>query len=220
MNSNALEKVLIQGDLSPLSESDRIIYYSRVCKSLGLNPLTQPFAYIRLQGKLKLYALREATEQLRQLHSVSVKIVSRELLDDIYVVTARATLPDGRCDESIGAVFLGQSQGELRANLLMKAESKSKRRVTLSVCGLAMLDELEVETIPNAVKTQVPELAPTKPEIWCKWEQVGDALVWASSILPDKSMAELQKLFDSVPSVNGKKAPAFVEKVLEVATNF
>jgi len=220
MNSNALEKVLIQGDLSPLSESERVIYYSRVCKSLGLNPLTQPFAYIKLQGKLKLYALREATEQLRQLRSVSVKIVSRELVDDIYVVTARATLPDGRCDESIGAVFLGQSQGDLRANLLMKAETKGKRRVTLSICGLAMLDELEVETIPDAIKTQVPELKPATPEVWRKWEHVEDALVWVSSILPDKSMAELQKLFDSVPAVNGKKAPAFVEKVLSMAVEF
>ncbi len=220
MNSNALEKVLIQGDLSQLSESDRIAYYSRVCKSLGLNPLTQPFAYIKLQGKLKLYALREATEQLRQLHSVSVKIVSRELVDDIYVVTARATLPDGRCDESIGAVFLGQSQGELRANLLMKAETKSKRRVTLSICGLAMLDELEVETIPGAIKTQVPELPPPTPEVWRRWEHISDALVWATSILPDKSMAELQKMFDSVPAVNGKKAPAFVEQVLSMAVEF
>jgi len=220
MNSNALEKVLIQGDLSQLSESDRVIYYSRVCKSLRLNPLTQPFAYIKLQGKLKLYALREATEQLRQLHSVSVKIVSRELVEDIYVVTARATLPDGRCDESVGAVFLGQTQGELRANLLMKAETKSKRRVTLSICGLAMLDELEVETIPGAIKTQVPELPPPTPEVWRRWEHVGDALVWASSILTDKSVAELQKLFDSVPAVNGKKAPAFVEQILSMAVEF
>ena len=46
MNSDALERVLIQGDLSPLAEADRITYYSRVCESLGLNPLTQPFAYI------------------------------------------------------------------------------------------------------------------------------------------------------------------------------
>jgi len=220
MNSNALEKVLIQGDLSQLSESDRIVYYSRVCKSLRLNPLTQPFAYIKLQGKLKLYALREATEQLRQLHSVSVKIVARELVEDIYVVTARATLPDGRCDESIGAVFLGQSQGELRANLLMKAETKGKRRVPLSICGLAMLDELEVETIPDAIKTQVPELKPMTPEVWRKWEHVGDALTWAAAMLPDKSMAELQKLFDSVSAVNGKKAPAFVEKVLSMAVEF
>ena len=220
MNSNALEKVLIQGDLSQLSEGDRVAYYSRVCESLGLNPLTQPFAYIRLNGKLKLYALREATEQLRRLHSVSVQIVSRELVDEIYVVTARATLPDGRCDESIGAVFLGQAQGEARANLLMKAESKAKRRVTLSLCGLAVLDELEVETIPDAKKQQVPELPPATPKIWCRWEHVGDALTWAAAILPDKSTMELRKLFDSVPAVNGKKAPAFVEKVLSMATTF
>jgi hypothetical protein len=142
------------------------------------------------------------------------------LVDEIYVVTARATLPDGRCDESIGAVFLGQAQGEARANLLMKAESKAKRRVTLSLCGLAVLDELEVETIPDAKKQQVPELPPATPKIWCRWEHVGDALTWAAAILPDKSTMELRKLFDSVPAVNGKKAPAFVEKVLSMATTF
>ena len=220
MNSNAIEKVLIQGDLSQLSESERIAYYSRVCESLGLNPLTQPFAYIRLQGKLKLYALREATEQLRRLHSVSVRIVSRELIDEIYVLTARATLPNGRCDESIGAVFLGQVQGEARANLLMKAESKAKRRVTLSLCGLAVLDELEVETIPDAIKQQVPQLPPAIPEVWRTWRSPADALGWSATILPDLSSAELQKLFDSVPAVNGKKAPAFVHKVLSMAVEF
>ncbi len=216
----AIERVLIQGDLSQLSESDRLNYYRAVCESLGLNYLTSPFAYIKLQGRLTLYAKREATEQLRKLYSVSVQIVSRELVEDIYVVTARATLPDGRCDESIGAVYLGQSQGEARANLIMKGETKAKRRVTLSLCGLAVLDELEVETIPNAIKQQVPELPPAKTEVWRRWEHIGDALVWAGAMLPDKSTAELQKLFDEVLAVNGKKAPAFVEKVLEIATTF
>ena len=220
MNSNAIEKVLIQGDLSQLLEGERVAYYSRVCESPGLNPLTQPFAYIRLQGKLKLYALREATEQLRRLHSVSVRIVSRELIDEIYVLTARATLPNGRCDESIGAVFLGQVQGEARANLLMKAESKAKRRVTLSLCGLAVLDELEVESIPSATSSQVPELAPASPSVWRTWRSPTDALGWGATILPDLSSAELQKLFDSVPAVNGKKAPAFVHKVLSMAVEF
>ncbi len=37
----------------------------------------------------------------------------------------------------------------------MKAETKSKRRVTLSLCGLGMLDESEVETIPGAVRAPV-----------------------------------------------------------------
>jgi hypothetical protein len=68
MNSNAIEKVLVQGDMAALTESDRIAYYSRICESLGLNPLTQPFAYIKLNGKLVLYAKRECTEQLRRIH--------------------------------------------------------------------------------------------------------------------------------------------------------
>jgi hypothetical protein len=142
------------------------------------------------------------------------------LVDEIYVVTARATLPDGRCDESIGAVFLGQAQGEARANLLMKAESKAKRRVTLSLCGLAVLDELEVETIPNAIKQQVPELPPVIPKVYRTWKCRTDALNWATTILPDLTPEELQQLFDSVPAVNGKKAPAFVQKVLSMAVEF
>lgn len=136
------------------------------------------------------------------------------------MVTARATLPDNRCDESIGAVFLGQAQGEAKANLLMKAESKAKRRVTLSLCGLAVLDELEVETIPNATKQQVPELPPSTLEVWRSWKAPTDALNWGATILPDLTPAELQKLFDSVPAVKGKKATAFVEKVLSIATTF
>src|SRR6202020_1247291 len=33
---------------------------------------------------------------------------------------------------------------------VMKAETKSKRRVTLSICGLGILDETEIETIPES----------------------------------------------------------------------
>ena len=146
--NNSLERVLIQGDLSALSERDRIAYYSRLCESLGLNALARPFDYIRLNGKLTLYARRECTEQLRKIHGVSVVIVNRELLGDIYVVTARASLPDGRCDESIGAVWLGELQGEARSNALMRAETKSKRRVTLSLCGMSFLDESEIGSVP------------------------------------------------------------------------
>lgn len=210
-NQSAIEKVLIQGDLSGLSESDRINYYRSLCDSLGLNYLTQPLSYLKLNGKLTLYARRECTEQLRKIHNVSVQIISRELIDDIYVVTARATLPDGRCDESIGTVYLGDSKGEIRANLLMKCESKAKRRVTLSLCGLAFLDELEVQTIPDAIAVE------PLPEVWRGWKSLEDAIAWASSQLPDRSAAELHKLFNELPAKNGKKAPAFVATVLELA---
>lgn len=189
MNLNSIEKILLQGDLSQLSESDRVAYYTRVCEALGLNPLTRPFEYILLNNKLTLCAKRGCTEQLRRIHKVSVRITSREIVaDSVYVVTAQATLPDGRCDESIGAVPITKEGGKWEtaqngkryfksdgtqvfltgedfSNALMKAESKSKRRVTLSICGLALLDETEAESVPTAILQKPVELPPIS-EVW------------------------------------------------------
>jgi len=141
-----IESTLVQGDISKLNPEERTKYYLKTCETLGLNPLTKPFDYITLNGKLTLYAKRDCTDQLRKLHNVSIEITSRTLTEDIYSVTARARIGD-RTDESIGAVCLGAARGEAKANLLMKAETKAKRRVTLSICGLGLLDETEVETV-------------------------------------------------------------------------
>jgi hypothetical protein len=141
-----IERVIIHGDLRQLNPQQKVSYYNAVCESVGLNPLTQPFQYLVLSGREVLYARREATDQLRHLHNVSVAITARELMEDCYIVTARASLPDGRTDESIGAVPIATLKGEARANALMKAETKAKRRVTLAICGLGMLDETEVES--------------------------------------------------------------------------
>lgn len=148
--ADVIEQVIVKGDLARLSADERVAYYRAVCESVGLNPLTKPFEYITLQGKLTLYARRDATDQLRRIYGVSVEIVARERLDDVYVVTARATTADGRRDESTGVVTIGRATGDALANALMKAETKAKRRVTLSICGLGTLDETEVETIPDA----------------------------------------------------------------------
>ncbi len=142
-----IERVLIHGDLRQLTPAQKVSYYKSVCESVGLNPLTQPFQYLVLNGKEVLYARRDATEQLRQLHQVSIQIVAREVTEDVYVVTARATLPSGRQDENIGAVPIANVKGEARANAMMKAETKAKRRVTLAICGLGMLDETEVASM-------------------------------------------------------------------------
>jgi hypothetical protein len=125
--SEILEQVLIGGDLSRLTEAQRLAYYRAVCQSLGLNPLTKPFEYLTLNGKLRLYALRDCADQLRRLHGISISIVNRERLQDLYVVTARAKDKTGREDESTGAVALGTLKGDALANALMKAETKAKR---------------------------------------------------------------------------------------------
>ena len=146
------DQVLVQGDLSSLTEDQRAAYYLKVCDSLGLNPHTQPFEYLKLNGQLKLYATKACSDQLRKINGVSLEILSRELLDEVYTVTARAEDAAGRRDESSGVVSLKGMQGEPRANAIMKAETKAKRRVTLSICGLGWLDETEVENLQNSCK--------------------------------------------------------------------
>lgn len=153
--ASAIEQVLITGDLAKLSSEQRVVYYNRVCQSLGLNPFTKPFDYISLNGKLRLYALKDCADQLRRLYSVSIRITARDYHGDVYIVTAQASLPDGRCDESTGAVTTGNLKGEALANALMKAETKAKRRATLSIVGLGMLDENETDTIRGAQRVRV-----------------------------------------------------------------
>lgn len=191
----AMERVLIGGDLSRLSEQERLDYYKATCESLGLNPLTKPFSYLHLNGKLQLYAMRDCTDQLRKIHVISVKIVSREVVEGVYVVTSQAKTPEGREDESIGAVPLGDDkQNPLkpadRANAMMKAETKAKRRVTLSICGLGMLDESELDTISNKVQhVEQPQQieASTEP----------DGLLNLLTLVDDKRGVEALKIMEA-----------------------
>ena len=157
-----LDQVLIQGDLSTLSTEQKLGYYSRVCESLGLNPLTKPFAYIKLNSKEVLYATRDCTDQLRSIQKISMSIVSREVIEGIYVVTAKGRTLDGREDEATGAVNIDKLSGEMKANAFMKAETKAKRRLTLSICGLGFTDESEIESIPGAKIVDVPQPQPQK----------------------------------------------------------
>lgn len=161
---DSVESVVIGGDLARLEPAERVAYYRSVCESLGLNPLTKPFEYLVLNERLTLYARKDATDQLRALRGISVTIAGREFDRDagLYVVTARAVAKDGRADESVGAVSVRGLQGENLANALMTAETKAKRRVTLSVSGLGWLDVTEVGSIgearPVAVDAETGEL--------------------------------------------------------------
>jgi len=147
--TSAIEQVVIDGDLSKLTAEQRLSYYKTVCESVGLNPYTRPFDYIRLNGKLTLYARKDATDQLRKLNNVNIDDCSVNDDGDWFVVTVKGSDATGRKDVEIGAVNKKDMQGNY-GNALMKAVTKAKRRLTLSLCGLGWLDETEIETIPSA----------------------------------------------------------------------
>lgn len=154
--ADIIEQVVLQGDLSRLSPEQRLSYYRSVCDSLGLNALTRPFDYIVLNGKLTLYAKKDAADQLRKIHGISIGKPDIRFEDDLIIVAVEAHDGHGRTDADVGVVKKGDMRGDV-ANALMKAITKAKRRVTLSICGLGMLDETEVETIPDAKRVTVEE---------------------------------------------------------------
>ncbi len=192
-----LERVVVEGDLARLTPKERVLYYRQVCESLGLNPLTRPFDYIVLNGKLTLYLRKDGADQLRRAHGVSVQITAREWLQDLglYVVTARASSPDGRTDEAIGAVSVAGLKGEALANALMKAETKAKRRATLSLVGLGMLDESEVEGIPGARRVEVD---PSTGEVKDPEGQARGPVLPAPKPLTPSQAAALKALAESL----------------------
>jgi hypothetical protein len=150
-----LERVIALGDLSKLTPDERIGYYRAVCESVGLNPLTRPLDYITLNGKLTLYANKGATDQIRRNRGVSIDRVEKEVIEGIYVVTVYGHDATGRVDSDMGTVPIRGLSGDSLANAMLKSLTKAKRRLTLSLCGLGMLDELEVETISSAVPSYV-----------------------------------------------------------------
>jgi hypothetical protein len=150
--AKVVESLVLRGDLSGLDPAQRARHYVRVCESLGLNPDAQPFAYLRLNGKEILYATRGATDQLAAIHRITREIIDGPKVMDlagtkVVMCAAKATHPNGRTETSIATLPFSDP-----TNVLMKAETKAKRRVTMSILGLALLDEMELETIPAAVQ--------------------------------------------------------------------
>lgn len=161
--SEAIEKVLIGGDLTPLTPEQRVEYYNAVCNSLGLNRLTGPFGYILFRetenapAKLSLYAKKDCAEQLRKKHRVSVipRTTKREITEDFATTELSLVDGSGRTDTATGMVYLWKKYnnqmyrltGQRLADAIMKSETKAKRRGTLSICGLGILDEMDLESV-------------------------------------------------------------------------
>jgi len=184
---SVLERVLVAGDLAGLNEAQRIEYYKAVCESLKLNPLTRPFEYLRLNGRLVLYATRAAADQLRAIHGISILDAKIERRDDLITVTLRGKTRDGREDVEIGVVSAAGLRGDALANAEMKALTKAKRRLTLSLAGLGWLDETEAETIPGAQRVAEQQIAPA-PEV----QELRQKLADVAKQLPEDSPLRAQ----------------------------
>jgi hypothetical protein len=177
VNTEKMYELMIKKDTSKLTQEEKLQYCASLCHSLGLNPLTQPFEFIRLNGKETPYAKKDATDQLRKLHRISLEVTSEAGSQGIYMVRAKAIDADGRTDMATGAVNVQNLKGDALCNAIMKAETKAKRRVTLSICGLGFLDESEFDTIQETKNRNASPVQQPKATVDAlKWETTPDLL--------------------------------------------
>ena len=211
INTDLITNLVLTGDISKMDDIQKVQYYDQLCKSLNLNPATQPFQIIKFQGKEKLYATKDCTEQLRKLNGVSVIDMETKIEKDIMVTKVKVQDKSGRIDISTGAVNIKGLSGDNLANATMKSETKAKRRATLSVCGLGMLDEAELDTMP---KFETKSITKTdNPMI----DNVKDEFQGQEVITKNQAKAKLEALPQNIK--DGFKALGYNAKIIwEVCT--
>lgn len=191
LSSEILSSLILKGDISGLDSKQRVTYVTNLCQRIGLDPLTQPFKILKLQGKEVLYADKGCAQQLCKIYGISTEITKQEKVENLYVVSVRAIGRDGRYSDEIGAVTIGDNKGDVLANALMKAVTKSKRRAVLAYCGLGMLDETEIETIPHAKTAPIIDVKEEENKLKEKIEMMRRAIKDISIVVPEKEYKEV-----------------------------
>lgn len=153
-----LYQVVTTGDTSAMTPDQKLQYYKVMCEGAGLDPRTVPFQFIKTNQGERIYATKSATNQLGLRHKVSCEITKQEILRDVLLISVKATTPDNRFTDEVGAVPVGDLKGDAFANAIMKSVTKAKRRAVLSHCGLGVMDESEADTMGGAQATYVPQL--------------------------------------------------------------
>ena len=201
LDSGTMLSLVTNGDCSKLTPKQQLQYYQARCEAAGIDARTQPFQFLKLGGRLVLYALKGATDQLASKNGIVCQIIDQRTEDGIRIVTVRATAKDGRQTDEIGCVPVSHiKKPEDLANAYMKALTKSKRRAILSLAGLGMIDETELDTIRDKVQPvqpvlQKPQRVEVKPPVIEEVEHSEDG-----ASLYDASFSEPEHLAD-IPEV-------------------
>ena len=195
-------------DLSRLSEQERQDYYEKVCASVGLDPKLRLLEFILMDSgdgnrKLVLYALRGATDAIRNLRGISISKLTKEVGDGYISFQAEGADKTGRTEIAIGAASTRGQIGEALSKSVMIAQTRALRRLTLQFVGGAILDESElnekttnissVATLPTPIMPSVaPSSAPAQVIESVTPTQVNFA-VSANADIPQSQRSETRK---------------------------
>jgi hypothetical protein len=209
--------LLAKGEGNRLDDKGKENAIRQICTTLKLNPAGVPVQFLNLKGKLVPYLTRGATDQIRHRAGISTEILERSIQQGVYLVRVKVTLPDGRVDESTGAVHIEGLKGEDLANAFLKAETKAKRRATLSAVGLGIMDESEIpqdaERLPPPVLSKQPEPVKVAPRPMVKKAEPAPVVSAPAVKAPEPNQAaKAPEIPDGDDPFVGDAAPVLASK--------
>lgn len=240
VNVDKIHEIVFNNNFQGMTKEQRLFYVNKLCEHLGLNPLLAPFQFIELgagrEKKLTLYATKGCAEQLRFNSNVSTRIIEEKEENDMYMVKVEGSLPNGRVDQSIAYLplvaperiwdnatnrykttgkIVRLSHADL-ANAKMKCETKAKRRVTFSLCGVPFMDDIDVENIKEQEK-----LVPVSPEVEKPVSILTSArdtyIALSKKITDSASVDELNANWESIQEdLKQLNQPAANQKLMEI----
>ena len=137
--------------------------------------------------------------------------------NDLYIVTAYAQKPSGRVDCSTSVKHVSGLKGKLLENAMKVCETQAKRRVTLSICGLGMLDETEVSDIVSNTRKPVNLLIKEEEKIDHEYHTImADFDDFVIAIENSKTEDQLKMVFNEVKKYNFKTHPELLKQLINL----
>jgi hypothetical protein len=166
---------IARNDISRMSDEQKVDYYIWRCEQMGLDHRNGPLQFIRFvkTGAETLYIKSNATDELALKRNVS-----RVTKIPAHVKEFPATTPNGPKVSVVYCVVtatMANRSEDATATLpwgdpftvLMKCETKAKRRATLAITASGIIVEDELDSIPGLSIVSAPkalELEPYAPQ--------------------------------------------------------
>lgn len=157
------QAVAANRDTAGLRPEHRGALLNELARALKLNPLTKPVIFLKTGQGESIYVTRQGADQIAARLKLNREVIegpdARKIGNiEVAFCRVRVTAPDGRSETSTATLAFSDP-----AMILMKVETKAKRRATLSIAGLGMLSEEDAEEmgIDATIDRTAPASEPT-----------------------------------------------------------
>ena len=196
-------------DLESLTEEQRQEYYLNACEHFQVSPELNLLAFIWLDsgdGKrtLTLYAKKGATDIIRGNLGISTTKLTKDVGDGYIAWIVEGRDRNGRIEQAVGSASTSGLKGEALAKMVMIAQTRATRRMTLQFAGGGILDESEVNTavtdinrasgsLASLATLPMPPAAPVQPSVKPNAEKGNDITPILDTDYPGLSKVTLKE---------------------------